>query len=270
MSTFNVYVDEAGDEGYVFNEEPPLGSSRWFVLVGVMVQQEDDLNVARAIDRIKDQLRWAAEPRRRRKALHWRKLNHDQKLMVSQTLAQEPLTSTHICMWKERILPDSPLRQSELLYHYSLRFLLERASWFVHQNEGKMKVIISNRARLTLGALRNYVWRLQQDSRFQARPVFGPDDLSVTKPDLRKMLQVANAFASATLDAFNPNQFGDTEPRYLHRMKQRLYRHGVDRTLSGYGLKIFPSDRATRQTVLDRHQWLYAFLGEYKNAGPGL
>jgi hypothetical protein len=262
VPVFNVYVDEAGDEGFVFNQQPPMGSSRWFIVAGVIVRQDEDLNVSHAIDRIKDRLQWSTDPIRRRRALHWRKLGHAQKLMVSGELAQEPLTSVHVCMWKERFLSSSPLRDSELLYHYSLRLLLERASWFVHRHNGQMRVIISNRARFRLDGLREYVRVLQSDPRFQGRPVFEPDHLTVTRPDLQKMLQIADAFASATLNALDPNQFGDTEPRYLQRIEHCLYRHGASRRLWSYGLKIFPSDSATRQAVLDTHPWLRDLLRE--------
>jgi hypothetical protein len=146
------------------------------------------------------------------------------------------------------------------LYHYSLRLLLERASWFVHDNGGTMKVTLSNRAHLRLKALQSYVRLLQGSANFQGRPVFGPDDLTVTRPDLRKGLQIADSFASATLNAFDVNQFGDTEPRYLGRLKDRLYRYGVDQRLWGYGLKIFPSDPNTLRLAAEQHRWLEEFL----------
>jgi hypothetical protein len=237
-----------------------MGSSRWFIIAGVIVRQDEGPNVSHTIDRIKDRLQWSRDPIRRRRALHWRKLGHAQKPMVSGELAQEPLTSVHVCMWKERFSPNSPLRDSELLYHYSLRLLLERVSWFVHGHNGQMRVIVSNRARFSLDGVREYVRVLQSDPRFQGRHVFDPDDLTVTRPDLRKMLQIADAFACATLNALNPNQYGDTEPRYLQRIAGCLYRHGASRRLWSYGLKIFPSDGATRQAVLDVHAWLRDFL----------
>jgi hypothetical protein len=260
MTVFNVYIDEAGDEGFVFNQEPPLGSSRWFIVAGIIVRQEDDLGVSHCIDEVRQRLGWGAKFSERPKPLHWRDLSHAQKLMVSRTLAQQPITSIHICMWKEHILPDSPLRQSAVLYHYSLRFLLERASWFVDDNRGAMKVTLSNRAHLRLKELRSYVRLLQGSTNFEGRPVFEPDDLTVTRPDLRKGLQIADSFASATLNAFEVNQFGDTEPRYLGRLKDRLYRYGVDQRLSGYGLKMFPSDPKTLRLAAEQHRWLEEFL----------
>jgi hypothetical protein len=261
VPVFNVYIDEAGDEGFVFNEQPPLGSSRWFIVAGVIVKQDNDLEVSRCIDDIRQGLGWAARFGARPKPLHWRHLNHAQKLMVSGKLGQEPITSIHVCIWKEQIRTQSALRKSGYLYHYSLRLLLERASWFVHDSKGTMKVTLSNRAHFKLTDLQSYVRLLQGSVNFQGRPVFGPDDLTVTRPDLRKMLQVADAFASATLDAFDPNQFGDTEPRYLERLKDCLYRHVASGRLPSYGLKVFPGDPATCRLALEQHQWLEEFLG---------
>lgn len=260
MRVFNIYVDEAGDEGFVFNQQAPLGSSRWFIIAGIIVRQEDDLEVSHCIDRVRQRLGWGPRFTARPRPLHWRDLKHAQKLMVSGTLGKQPITSIHVCVWKEQIRPQSPLRQSMFLYHYSLRLLLERASWFVHDNRGTMQVTLSNRAQLTLKDLQSYVRLLQGSTNFQGRPVFGPDDLTVTRPDLRKGLQIADSFASATLNAFDANQFGDTEPRYLGRLKHRLYRYGANRQLSGYGLKIFPSDPTTRRLAVDQHRWLDEFL----------
>ncbi len=260
MTVFNIYIDEAGDEGYVFHQQQPLGSSRWFIVAGIIVRQEDDLAVSHCIDDARQRLGWGAKFAARPKPLHWRELNHAQKLMVSGRLAREPITSIHVCMWKEQIGQHSQLRRAMYLYHYSLRLLLERASWFVDDNGGTMKVTLSNRAHLRLNDLQSYLRLLQGSDNFQGRPVFAPDELTVTRPELRKGLQIADSFASATLNAFDANQFGDTEPRYLGRLKDRLYRYGVDQRLSGYGLKIFPSDPNTLRLAAEKHRWLEEFL----------
>ena len=51
-------------------------------------------------------------------------------------------------------------------------------------------------------------------------------------------LQLADLVASATASAFEPDTFGNTEPRYLREMAPRLYRHNGN--LTSYGLKMHP------------------------------
>jgi hypothetical protein len=42
--SFVAYVDESGDEGFVFNADDG-GSSRWFVLSAVVIRQVNDLQM---------------------------------------------------------------------------------------------------------------------------------------------------------------------------------------------------------------------------------
>ena len=64
MKVFNIYIDEAGDEGFVFNQQAPLGSSRWFIIAGIIVRQEDDLEVSHCIDRVRQRLGWGIDVHR--------------------------------------------------------------------------------------------------------------------------------------------------------------------------------------------------------------
>lgn len=43
-SSFIAYVDESGDEGFVFNSDGS-GSSRWFVLSAVVIRKSNDLQM---------------------------------------------------------------------------------------------------------------------------------------------------------------------------------------------------------------------------------
>jgi len=60
---FNFYVDESRDEGID-------RGTQWFLIGGFLVRKEDDLEVSRAVDRVKN----AIDQRDVRKALHWNEL----------------------------------------------------------------------------------------------------------------------------------------------------------------------------------------------------
>jgi hypothetical protein len=53
------------------------------------------------------------------------------------------------------------------------------------------------------------------------------------------MLQVADICASALFKAVEPDQYGNTEPRYLTELRPIIYRdpRGL---VTSYGLKVFP------------------------------
>jgi len=65
-ASFTVYIDESGDEGFVFlpNEQ---GSSRWLVLSAVVFRKENDLDAVRLLRQVRELL-----GKQNRQALHFR------------------------------------------------------------------------------------------------------------------------------------------------------------------------------------------------------
>ena len=59
-------------------------------------------------------------------------------------------------------------------------------------------------------------------------------------------LQVADAVASGFHFAVKVNRYGETETGYLPHLKKTLYRH--QKTVLGYGIKVWPEDFATLKT----------------------
>ncbi len=74
----------------------------------------------------------------------------------------------------------------------------------------------------------------------------------IDQPQRVEELQLADLAASATAAAFEPDPFGNTEPRYLRELAPRLYRHKGN--LTSYGLKMHPWNAAT-QTA---YPWVHA------------
>jgi hypothetical protein len=56
---------------------------------------------------------------------------------------------------------------------------------------------------------------------------------------------LADIAASATYQAFEPDQYGNTEPRYLQELTSRLWRP-PSRQLTSYGLKMHPWNDTTK------------------------
>ncbi len=243
--SFRVYVDESGDEGFVFRPDGK-GSSRWLVLSAAVTRTENDLVVVELMRKVRGIL-----DRRPKDALHFVKLSHAQRIPWMREIGQSALRTVSVLVHKPTIdEPEKFQSQKHLLYRYASRMLLERVSWLCrdHRKEGEghglAEVIFSNRAQMSYDELRDYVRTLKSESDRMAVTI----DWSVIDPDLIRPvehsqlagLQVADAVASSLFAAANPNNYGDTEDRYARLIFPTLYRHkGI---ALGYGLKFWPGD----------------------------
>ncbi len=113
MKQFNVYIDESGDNGFKWYEDG-TGSTRWFVLGGVIVREDKDLALSHVIDQVKTRLSIPAE-----KPLHWVDRKHKQKKFIVDLIAAKDFTFTAVGIDKYEIEPDSKLRQYPALYLYT-------------------------------------------------------------------------------------------------------------------------------------------------------
>ncbi len=72
--SFVVYIDESGDEGFVFNEDGS-GSSRWFVLSAAVIRQKNDLQMVSYLKEVRDIL-----GKKSKTPLHHVDLKHEQRV----------------------------------------------------------------------------------------------------------------------------------------------------------------------------------------------
>ena len=70
-------------------------------------------------------------------------------------------------------------------------------------------------------------------------------------PSRVEQLQLADIAASATALAFEPDNFGNVEPRYLSELRPRLY-HPSGGKITSYGLKMHPWNTRSQAA----YQWL--------------
>lgn len=237
--SFNVYIDESGDEGFGTTE----GTSDWLVLSAAVVRAERDRVTAQLVDEIKRRLEMPPKPQ-----LHSKRLKHEQRVYVCNRLATEPLRCISVVIDKRSIRKPETFRQASRLYFYSVRMLLERVSWLCQYfyeapgpGDGRAWICFSDRATMVYEDLQQYLIKLRDEH--STRIVWDhidPHLLESLTPGKRPGLQIADIFASATFKAVQPNKFGFTEPRYLRELRPLLYRRrGV---LFGNGLKLWPGD----------------------------
>jgi hypothetical protein len=230
---FSCYVDESGDDGCSPRATP------WFFVGGVIVRNDQEREARNGLDEIKETI-WTSRGQKAPRLLHWQERKHQHRLAMAGIWSSKPITASFVGICKRFLNPDAMLHQdSDYLYRYAIRFLLERISWYVHEQGGSVDdLVLSNRARLDKNDLVTYISKAMSQSGSQIRPVFDLSRVKVSNPELLDMLQVADHFVSAAGNAFNPNEYGDVQPFYLERLKSRLYRR--QGKLASYGLKLFP------------------------------
>ncbi len=244
--SFQVFVDESGDEGFVFHPAG-RGSSRWLILSAVVIRKEKSLRIVRLMEEVRKIL-----GREVKAALHFCKLNHAQRIPYLRAISSEPLRTVSVLVCKPAIEePEKFQREKHRLYRYATRLLLERVSWLCRDHrkpdvgDGRAEIIFSNRSQMSYDDLRAYVALLRD----HADPSKVSIDWSVVDPqEIRAVehsqlagLQVADAVASSLYQAVNPNQFGDVEVRYASLLAPSFYRYKSG-ALTGYGLKFWPTD----------------------------
>ncbi|MGQ0528623.1 MAG: DUF3800 domain-containing protein [Panacagrimonas sp.] len=250
-SSFRVYVDESGDEGFVFRSNGS-GSSRWLVLSAVVTRREHDATVVQLMDEAR-----ALLGRERRQQLHFVKLSHAQRVAYSRAVGKARIRTVSVLICKPAIQePETFQAQKHQLYRYACRLLLERVSWLCRDHrikdrgDGTAEIIFSNRSQMSYDDLRHYLCKLRDKPSAgginMEWSVIDPTKVSAVQHAQMAGLQVADAVASSAFAALNPNAFGDTESRYLLELLPVAYRY--EGKLFGYGLKFWPGDLTSLQT----------------------
>jgi hypothetical protein len=252
MSTpsFIAYVDESGDEGFVFNPDGS-GSSRWFVLSAAVVRLSNDSQMVSCLKEVRNVLGKALKT-----PLHFVDLKHEQRVPYIRRVGALPVRTVSVMVCKPLIAEPEKFQNTKyLLYRYATRLLLERVSWLSRdhrksgEGDGFTEVIFSNRSNMSYENIRDYLRLLQKQAeanplRVQVDPsVIDPERIRAVEHSKLAGLQVADAVASGIHFALKVNRYGETEPSYLSHLKDTLYRHKNE--VMGYGLKFWPEDFAT-------------------------
>ncbi|RUW22237.1 DUF3800 domain-containing protein [Mesorhizobium sp. M4B.F.Ca.ET.215.01.1.1] len=243
--TYVAYIDESGDDGL----DKPFrqvgnagGSSKWLIISACLFRQTHTLDAVRWRDEIN-----AKMPERQSRTLHFAKLHHGQKLAAVQTIASKPLRALSVVAAKEPIPPDIYVEKNQL-YFYMTRYLIERLSWLCRdhrpqaaEGDGRVAITFSRRGGMQYDEFRAYLERLKADESGEVRihwPVIDIGAVSAADHSKSASLQLADAIASAMAAGFEPDRYGNCEPRYAETLKPITY-HRKKNYLS-YGVKIVP------------------------------
>ncbi len=249
-SSFIAYVDESGDEGFVFHPDGS-GSSRWFVLSAAVIRKTNDLQMVSCLKEVREVLHKVPKT-----PLHFVDLKHEQRVPFARRVGALPIRTVSVLVHKPSIKePEKFQNEKYRLYRYATRLLLERVSWLCRdqrredEGDGFAEIIFSNRSNMSYEEIREYLRLLLSQSetypqKVQIDPtVIDPNRIRAVEHSKLAGLQVADAVASGFHFALKVNRYGETETSYLPHLQKSIYRHKG--TATGYGVKLWPEDLAT-------------------------
>lgn len=178
--------------------------------------------------------------------LHFNKVrSHSQRLRLAQTLGAQGWLRGVCVVACKRHLPRNALNDDQV-YLYQLRMLLERLSWFGRTHKEKVAYTIGHIRNFRVEKLKEYESRLRESATQIDWAWLDEGGGHVNQPQRVQELQLADVFASSVGCAFNPDEFGNVETRYLEELSGCLYRPD-GKALTSYGLKMHPWNEATQQ-----------------------
>lgn len=252
-ASFRAYVDESGDEGFVFREDGS-GSSRWFVISALVMRVKNDHSVVECLKETRKLLR---KPLKH--ALHFVDLKHEQRVPYVRRVGALSAITISVMVFKPSIRePEKFQNEKYLLYRYATRLLLERLSWLCrdHYIDGDgdrtCEVVFSNRSNMSYEDIRAYLCHLienagSQPNEVQIEPtIIRPSEIKAVEHSKLAGLQAADAVASSMHFAVKRNLYGETEPAYAKHLRRTFYRNKGQ--LQGYGLKLWPDPLEITQT----------------------
>lgn len=255
--SFVVYIDESGDEGFLFNK----GSTDWFVLSAVITEKASDLQTVKLVDTVRQKLgRQPAD----KDPLHFRKLKHEQRLPFIQEISEADLRSVIVMIHKPSITNVELFQERFRLYFYASRLLLERVSWYCRDHktnhtlgDGSAEICFSNRGGMKYDEFRSYMETLKLKSQLNDVrvdwDVIKSSQITALSPKLMGM-QIADAIASGFFFGTQLNQYGFVEDRYVRMLKPIVYHHRG--RYNGYGIKIWPSEAEELVKTQNHMEWL--------------
>ena len=257
--SFRAYVDESGDEGFVFNADGS-GSRRWLVLSAVVVRLRNDLKLVETLKTARQLL-----GRQPKQQLHFADLKHEQRVPYARLIADAPIRTVSVLIHKPCIKEPEKFRSEKfLLYRYATRYLLERVSWLCRdqriegEGDGQTDLVFSNRSIMSYEDLRSYLRLLKgQSDPMDVRidwNVIAPENVRAVNHDQLAGLQVADAVASSFYYAVTINRYGEAEDKYARLLLRTVYQH--KKVKLGYGLKFWPEEMEKLKSANPHIAWL--------------
>jgi len=253
--SFIAFIDESGDDGLSRFRQPGKngGASRWLVVSAILFRRTNDLEAVRWRDEIMNLM-----PQKKRRDIHFKDMNHNQRVMAAQILSKKPIRSISVLSNKASI-PEATFTQKNQLYFYLTRHLIERISWAcrdlrpsVPEGDGRVAITFSRRGGMSYEQFGSYLRRLRNDLNTDTSihwPMIDISGIQAKDHSTSASLQLADIVASSFAAAVEPDLYGNCESRYAELLKPIVYNKNSN--YLSYGVKLLSSSATM---LVDSHQ----------------
>lgn len=218
-------------------------SSPFFILAAVVVPDDRDADLRAERDKL-----CVALDRPIGTVLHWAEniKRHEQRKFVASALgSQDYVTLSYVIVDKARLRASGGaqgLKDHTAMYNYAIRRLLERLSWLIRDSHGEAILTFAAIRRFPYHRLTDYLDLLKLVGTTIHWPAFRGDP-RILQQNQSDLLQVADIAAGILSAAIVPDRFGDLEPTYLARVRDRIYRRGPA-AITSYGMNVVGDSHA--------------------------
>lgn len=218
---YNVYIDESGDEG--INK-----GSKYFILTAIIVEKSKDLETAKEVDKIKNNLEMDIKSQ-----LHWKLIKGlPNKKMIMEIVNKLDIVIINVIV-DTKCIKQIP---SNNIYSYFSAYLYERICWYMTAQNGISNINISSRGNLSKEKLNNFL-NSNNHKKFEIDSS-KIKQIKIIPNERKKLLQLADCCCSALFQSLKYND--EIHFDYIKIIKNKLY--SKNKNLISYGLKLVPSD----------------------------
>ena len=233
MSDCTVYIDEAGDLGF-------LRGTKWFVLSAVIVNKRNEPKIRNRLNTIKTQLNLYT--------IHMREIkDFSRRAFVVREIGQEDFTYMSVLVDTSKF-DITKIPSSNIAYNYVCKYLLQRVSWFLESTGQVGDIVLSARGTARDGELIQYIKNklLPYPNNAINSTVF--KKISAKAASSWDLLQIADICATTMFWSYEINSFGFSIPCFSLALQDHLYRK--NNSIKNYGIKFFTRDMEPNLTEL--------------------
>lgn len=255
MHSFHAFIDESGDDGFVFKDPPERASSEWFVSSAVVVRDTLRVPLSNEINKT-----IVAFEKKRGGVLHFTRLQHDQRKFAAQALGGLNVRVIHVCINKRRLALGHGMAQERRLHHYSIRLLLERISWLCRDNakpgegDGRCKLNFSRCKNLSYEDVSDYLSVLKATQTSISWASLDTGAFNVRNHEESIWLRLADIAASGIAKGLELGEHGLCEDSYARLLRPVAYKHNGK--CMNYGLKFLGPPPSVEKERDNRYSWL--------------
>jgi len=223
---YNVYIDESGDEGI-------QRGSNYFILTGIVIEKNKDLENAKIVDEIKTKLGLSVKEQ-----LHWNKIKgKTKKDMIMNKISKLDIDIINVVIDTRKI---KFIPSSKLYYKFSV-YLYERIIWLMESKNGTADISISSRGNLNKKDILDYI------NNSGIKNITRINNFKIIPNQNKRFLQLADCCTSALGQALKYKD--DVHYSYIKKISKKYYSYNGK--YEGYGFKLVPHTINIPKEVID-------------------